>query len=272
MAIIFKGGFKPLKGKFKFRSVSSEHMSAIIEIVEEVSSYELNSGETIFTFNVTRSGDMTNPVTLQYAVSGFGDNPATPSDFYNNEYPSGNLYFAPGQSITSIMIGVKGDEVVEPDEKFKVSLTTENQNVNFIRNESIGIIINDDVLNELKFETPSGLLGTFNMEEEFYVKLEVSGGNPDNYIFSLHEGTLPHGVVLNSISGELTGELPYVEEDTISTFIVKVTDGEYETYSEFSIKIKNTEPKIVWLTPEGTLVDAPGGYPFLRKLEANVEK
>ena len=110
------------------------------------------------------------------------------------------------------------------------------------------------------------------METEFYTKIEVSGGSNDEYSFSVFEGTLPSGVFLNSTSGEISGDLPVVEDDTIFTFVLKVSDSiGNEAYSEYAIKVNDTVLDLVWKTPEGTLVDAPAGYSFAKLLEAGLE-
>lgn len=82
-------------------------------------------GGTAFTFTVHRSGSSLDHTTLvNYAVAGFGPNPASPNDFVGNAYPSGTIQFLPGQVIYLLEIMVNGDTQSEPDEGFIVTLST----------------------------------------------------------------------------------------------------------------------------------------------------
>jgi sulfur transfer complex TusBCD TusB component (DsrH family) len=81
-------------------------------------------GPTPFTFTINRSGSSLNhTTTVEYSVSSFGANPASPNDFVGNAYPSGTIQFLPGQTSFSLVIMVNGDMQPEPDEGFRVTLS-----------------------------------------------------------------------------------------------------------------------------------------------------
>lgn len=83
---------------------------------------EGNSGSTVFTFLVTRTGDLSSASSASWAVTGNGAQPANGADFIGSSLPSGTVSFAPGQATASITINVAGDTTLEPDEGFLVSL------------------------------------------------------------------------------------------------------------------------------------------------------
>ncbi|MFM9966565.1 MAG: Calx-beta domain-containing protein [Planctomycetaceae bacterium] len=89
----------------------------------DASKLEGNSGETPFTFTVTRIGDLNVASSVNYAVAGSGAAPANATDF-GGTLASGNLRFAAGETSQSIVINVHGELVIEPDETFAVTLSS----------------------------------------------------------------------------------------------------------------------------------------------------
>ena len=106
---------------------------------------EGNSGITIFTFTVTRSGLLTGTTTVDYAVIGFGTSPATLNDFVGNVLPSGTVTFRRGETSKVISIRVRGDVTVEPNKAFRVTLSTPSQGASITTSIASGLIRNDDV-------------------------------------------------------------------------------------------------------------------------------
>ena len=85
---------------------------------------EGNTGETLFGFTVTRSGDTTGVSTADWTVLA-GD--TEPEDFaggvVGGAYPSGSVTFDIGATTANITVAVAGDTVFEPDEAFSVQLS-----------------------------------------------------------------------------------------------------------------------------------------------------
>ncbi len=107
---------------------------------------EGNTGITLFTFEVTRTGSLTQAATVNWAVSGSGANPAG-KDFYGvlqnrtaPVFPSGSLAFAAGDSVKTITVQVLGDYGKEPDETFSVTLAGASANETIGTAAAIGII------------------------------------------------------------------------------------------------------------------------------------
>jgi len=95
---------------------------------------------TLFTFTVTLSAAYDQAVTMSYRTV---DGTATTSD---NDYvaKTGTLTFAPGETMKTITIEVKGDSKNELNETFYVDLFDGSSNSLFTKFRGIGTIWNDD--------------------------------------------------------------------------------------------------------------------------------
>ena len=107
--------------------------------INDVSKNEGNVGTTAFTFTVTRGGDTTVPVAVQYATSDQSTNP--------NDYAaaSGTVSFAAGETSKQVTVDVNGDTTVEPDETFLVALSgATGGGATIADGTGLGTIVNDD--------------------------------------------------------------------------------------------------------------------------------
>ncbi len=105
---------------------------------------EGDSGTTAFTFTVTRTGDLKAASSAAYAVTGSGANPADAADF-GGALPNGTVSFAAGESSQTVTVNVSGDNAVEMDEDFTVTLSAP-ANATLGTAMATGSILNDDVL------------------------------------------------------------------------------------------------------------------------------
>jgi hypothetical protein len=105
---------------------------------------EGNSGNTSFTFIVTRAGSLTGESSATWTVSGMGTNPANADDF-GGTFPTGTVAFAAGEATQTITIDVSGDTDVEEDETFVVTLS-DAVGATISVGGAIGTIRNEDVL------------------------------------------------------------------------------------------------------------------------------
>ena len=104
---------------------------------------EGNSGNTPFTFTVTRSGDISLARSASFAVTGSGTNPANAADF-GGTLPTGTVNFAAGETTKTITVNVSGDSIFEADETFTVSLSNPTGAVLSTAITATVTIINDD--------------------------------------------------------------------------------------------------------------------------------
>lgn len=104
---------------------------------------EGDAGLTTFVFRVTRSGALDAPSSVHYAVSGDGGQAADAADFAAGALPSGLVTFAAGEAERSISISVGRDRMIEPDERFRVTLSSP-ENGEVTAAVATAIIVNDD--------------------------------------------------------------------------------------------------------------------------------
>jgi large repetitive protein len=107
--------------------------------IDDVAKQEGHAGTTAYTFTVTMDSAATTTVTLKYATSG---NTATAgSDFITK---AGSLAFAPGVTSRTIEVLVNGDEDLEPNESFFLTLSGGGKTVRLAKPQGTGTILNDD--------------------------------------------------------------------------------------------------------------------------------
>jgi hypothetical protein len=134
---------------------------------------EGDSGSTSFTFIVTRTGDSSQPATVDFAVSGTGANPATAADFASGTLPRGRIGFTAGQTSRSLLVSVVGDQVAEADETFAVRVFNPTVGASLGTAMARGTIRNDDT-------PPVGrpsLVGTAQQASVLITATNVTSGN-----------------------------------------------------------------------------------------------
>ena len=105
---------------------------------------EGDSGNTQFGFTVTRTGPNAVATTVDFAVTGSGNNAAQADDF-GGALPTGSVNFAPDETSKSIPINVSGDTDIEPSEEFTVTISVPAGGVIINTPTATGTIQNDDM-------------------------------------------------------------------------------------------------------------------------------
>ncbi len=80
-------------------------------------------GATPFTFEVTRSGDLSEEVSFDFTVTPSGFDPAEAEDFVGGAFPTGTVTFADGADTALVTVEVQGDFVQEGTEDFTVMIS-----------------------------------------------------------------------------------------------------------------------------------------------------
>ena len=109
---------------------------------------EGDSGNTSFTFDITRSLYTGGSETIDVALSGSGANPADADDFAGGVFPTGSISWLPGETTKTLYFWVSGDTDFEPDETFVATLGNLSSG-SIGTGSATGIIQNDDVNLEL---------------------------------------------------------------------------------------------------------------------------
>ncbi|RZM23701.1 MAG: hypothetical protein EOP67_47910, partial [Sphingomonas sp.] len=114
------------------------------------SAIEGNDGAiTPITFTVNRSGGATGTVSVDYAVTFTGANPAAASDFVTGQPLTGTVTFANGETTKTITLQAQGDTTFERDETFTVTLSNPQGDTILsptLPTSAVGTITNDDIL------------------------------------------------------------------------------------------------------------------------------
>ncbi len=172
---------------------------------------EGNAGSTPFDFVVSRISDVTAPVSVQYAVTGLGANPATASDF-GGALPSGVVSFAANETSKTLTINVTGDAELEANESFTVQLSNATASAAIDNDTASGLIIDDDNLaptdlaltqNAVAENSPVGTaVGSLttvdgNAGDVFSYSFVSGPGSTDNSRFALSGGVVRTATALN---------------------------------------------------------------------------
>ena len=111
--------------------------------VEDISVTEGDAGLTSATFAILRSGDSTQPVSVDFATV---DGTATAGSDYAST--SGTVHFAPGEVSKTINVDVFGDELEESDETFFFDLSNAS-GATIAASQAIATITDDDTVSAL---------------------------------------------------------------------------------------------------------------------------
>ena len=105
--------------------------------------FEGQSGETPeMSFTVTRSGNTSVDSTVDWAVS--GDINLTSSYFDGDDIPSGELTFTAGESSKTISISLAGNDVLQSDQPFTVSISDPTGTSQIDTADAFAVIRDDD--------------------------------------------------------------------------------------------------------------------------------
>jgi Tol biopolymer transport system component len=107
--------------------------------ISDVTMAEGNSGTSNAVFTVSRTGNTTQPITVDYVT---GNNTATAGSDYTGT--SGTLTFAINETSKTIIVPIIGDTTVEGNETFFVSLSNA-VNATIADSQGLGTITNDDI-------------------------------------------------------------------------------------------------------------------------------
>jgi hypothetical protein len=133
-------------------TIVSPSVNQLTIVAANAEQAEGNTGNSSFSFTVSRSGSVMMPGSVDYyvdlAVPGApGENfPNTvnASDFVGGILPSGTVSFASGETTKTITLEVLGDTQYEPDESFVVVLTNPTPDWSFDTNFAVGTILSDE--------------------------------------------------------------------------------------------------------------------------------
>lgn len=101
-----------------------------IEAVSAIKAEGADGETTELVFRVLRTENLSDAVTIDYEVSGLGGDPVEADDFMGGALPAGTLVFGRDEGEQTLRMRVSGDDLLERNERFVVTL----------RNPSLGVV------------------------------------------------------------------------------------------------------------------------------------
>ena len=211
---------------------------------------EGDSGVTTFSFEVTRAGiitDSTAVTTVDWVVTPSGANGVEAADFVGGVFPSGTVTFGPGETSRTIEVQVLGEDLVEVDEDFTVTLSNAqnadpnldtlqinvaSQTATIVNDDSANITINDVTVQEADAGDTTTAQFTISIDqpadEDITVLVTTSDGTAttanNDYVSRSQTVTIPRG------SATATFDVVVVGDDDVEldeNFFVTLSDPTY---------------------------------------------
>ena len=218
--------------------------------ISDVTVAEGNSGTSNANFTVNLSSASTTPVTVAYATS---NGTATAGADYTAT--SGTVTFAAGVTSQTVAVKVTGDNTVEPNETFTVTLSNPT-GATISKATATGTITNDDAapvptVSISDVTVAEGNSGTSNAN--FTVNLSSASTTPVTVAYATSNGTATAGADYTATSGTVT----FAAGVTSQTVAVKVTgDNTVEPNETFTVTLSNpTGATISKATATGTITN-----------------
>lgn len=158
---------------------------------------EGNDSATNFQFTVTLTGNITGTTTVDFAVTGTD---IETSDFVGGTLPTGTLTFNEGESQKTITIAIEGDQIVEEDESFTVTLSNPSNGTAVAVAQASGLVVDDDS-------------STLTLTGVNASQTEGTDGSQTDYVFFV--------TLENAVEGGL--EIAYTTNDETAT----IADNDY---------------------------------------------
>jgi Ca2+-binding RTX toxin-like protein len=217
--------------------LNDDSAAAVLSIAAaNASKAEGQSGNTPFTFTVTRTGDTSMAQSAHWAVGGAA---VTGADFAGGSLPSGTVTFAAGQTSRTITVNVAGDTAVEANEAFTVTLSNPSTGASLGTATATSTILNDDARLSISAVTASKAEGQSGSTP---FNFTVTRTGDTSVAHSAHwavGGTAVTGA--DFAGGSLpSGTVTFAAGQTSRTITVNVAaDSSVETNEAFTVTLSN---------------------------------
>ena len=223
--------------------------------ISDVSVPELDAGTSLMTFTVELSGKAQSDVTVKYITSGGTATPVT--DYI--AVPETTLTILAGQLSNTFTVTINGDEEIENDETFNVTLSAATV-ASIADTTAVGTIQNDEI-------TPvQATIANVSVEEldtgtalaTFTVTLSAKQTIPVSVDFTTVDGT----AVATSDYVANSGTLNFPVDTTTADIVVAVSsDTIFEATEQYTVQLSNPSigvefaGSVATLSAEGTITD-----------------
>jgi len=218
--------------------------------VADAIALETTGADTTVTFRVTLAEPSPQEVRVSYATS---DLTATAGSDYAAK--SGQLVFAPGQTLMTVPVTIFGDAIAEPDERFRLTLSNPT-NAMLERASGEAVIQDDDsgprpTLTMAPVRVLEGT--TSNNDAVFRVTLSSAATSEVRVDFATANGNAIAGSDYTATNGTLT----FAAGETSKTIVVMtIADKIAEPEERFTLTLTNATGAVIGTgEAEGTIVD-----------------
>jgi hypothetical protein len=220
---------------------------------------EGNSGNTSFSFTVTRSGDASAAASVSYSVTGSSVTPANAADF-GGAFPNGTVSFAANETSNVITINVTGDTLMESNEGFTVTLSNATNGVTISSATATGTIEDDDGAN-LTIAATSATKAEGNSGNTSFTFTVTRSGNTSgattvSYAVTGSGATLANAADFGGVFP--SGTVSFAANETSNVITINVTgDTLAESDDGFTVTLSNATngATITTATAAGTIQD-----------------
>ncbi len=205
---------------------------------------EGNFGSTSFVFNLTRSGDLSNSLRVDWDLE-LIDGQADDGDFVFGQAPNGQAVFGAGSANAEVLIQVNGDRDFEPDETFTVRLS--NPSAGSLSDDTAtGTIENDDEQNVEPVEV--SIAGLFQEEGDSgateFVFTVSRTGDPTEAVtvdWNLGLGAAPSADLDDLVSDAArSGQVTIAANETSTELVIEVQgDTDFEPNENLTVTLSN---------------------------------
>ncbi len=211
---------------------------------------EGNAGTQNALVTVRLSEPHPNSVTVNYSTA---DGTATAGSDYNAV--SGKLTFAKGETSKTILVPVRGDRVVEPDESFRVQLSNPTKGTSIANGTGVVAIVDDEP--RISISDASGMEGNSGTTAfTFTVSLSAAYDVPLTVNYATADGTATtDGGDYAPVSGTLTFQPGQPTSQTIQVLVNG--DRQFEQNETFLVNLTtpNSYAAVSKAVGVGTIID-----------------
>jgi hypothetical protein len=203
--------------------------------INDVTITEGNSGTSIATFTVTRTGG-TAAFDINYATA---DGTATAGSDYLAQ-PTSTLSFAAGDLTKTVSVTINGDTTVESNETFFVNMSGATNGGNITRSQGTGTIVNDDstaIVGNISINDVSIAEGDSGTRVAIFTVTRSGGTAAFDISYATADGTATGG---SDYVAQPTGTLSFAAGDLTKTISVAINgDTAVEPDEAFFVNLSN---------------------------------
>ena len=231
------------------------------------------TGTKVYTFAVTRSGDLGALQTVEWIVTGDGAHGANGLDF-GGSTPAGTVTFGPGETSKALTILATGDITVEFDEDFSVTLFNPSSGLVVGVGSASATIVNDDAA------VVSIAAGTATMLEgdsrttplTFVINLDRPAVTAQSVVWSVSGSGAHSADALDFVGPFAAGGVTFAPGELSTTIFVDVAGDTGVEFDEgFTVTLSNASSGLAigTATASGTILNDDKPLASIRALSAS---